>query len=192
MTTGQPDDAFRPYLLNGERVLWTGHPAQGLRLNRGDTFLIPFSLLWAGFVIFWNVSVWTLDASDWFFRLWGAPFLLVGFYFVIGRFLHDAWWRARTSYGVTDRRILILRGSRLVARDLRALPYFGTDQRPNGSGSIQFEPDNGVFSMAMSRNFGMWAPALADNRFIGLDNVSQVYAIISKAIDRAAGRPGGG
>lgn len=88
-----PATAFQPYLLPGERVLWTGRPKQGIALHASDTFLIPFSLLWTGFALLWNVGVWTMPGAnevDWSFRLFGLMFLVIGLYFVFGRFVHDA------------------------------------------------------------------------------------------------------
>ena len=80
-------DLFRSYLLTGERVLWTGRPKQGITLSGRDGFLIPFSLLWGGFAIFWNIGVWTFPDTgenvDWFFRLWGVPFLVAGIYIMV-------------------------------------------------------------------------------------------------------------
>lgn len=96
---------LRSDLREGEKLLWTGRPVQGLRLQPQDLLMIPFSVVWAGFVVFWNVTVWTSDAP-WFFRLFGVPFLLVGLYLLVGRFFFSAYRRARMFYAVTDQRVL--------------------------------------------------------------------------------------
>ena len=108
MLTTIDQNAFRPYLLADERLQWTGQPRQGLVFTRRDIGLVPFSLMFAGFALFWNYSVWMI--SDWgsegrpgiFFRLWGLPFLLAGLYVVVGRFFHDVIVRRRLIYGVSN------------------------------------------------------------------------------------------
>lgn len=91
-------------LLPGERVLWAGRPKQGLLLVGSDAFVIPFSLVWTGGVA---TGLAHSKSGPMFFV---PVFMLVaGLYFVVGRFIHDAWLRSRTHYAITDRRILIWR-----------------------------------------------------------------------------------
>ncbi|CAN5281840.1 hypothetical protein BH10PSE15_BH10PSE15_16280 [soil metagenome] len=102
------NDSIASHLLPGERVMWTGTPGAGLILRPIDIFLIPFSLFWDGFALFWNIQVWTTDAPL-EFKLFGIPFLVMGFYVIVGRFLIDIAVRKSILYAITDQRILISR-----------------------------------------------------------------------------------
>ena len=65
-------DAFQGLLLKGEKIIWWGQPAQGLLFTSRDWFLVPFSLLFAGFAIFWELSVLNTTNSPTFMKLWGT------------------------------------------------------------------------------------------------------------------------
>jgi hypothetical protein len=127
-------------LDSGELLLWAGRPSGGIVFRRADTFMVPFSLMWAGFVVFFEVTAYRQDGMN-FMALWGIPFVLMGAYLAVGRFLWDAWRRAHTVYGVTNRRILILtsglsRNTTTLA--LANLPGITLAERHDGTGDIVF------------------------------------------------------
>jgi hypothetical protein len=140
-------------------------------------FLIPFSLLWGGFAIFWETTVLTQANSQFFFALWGIPFVLIGLYLIVGRFLLDAWIRSGMSYAVTNKRILIFRSgpfSKLTAVPLDRLPDASLRESRDGRGTIRFGEQapfwggrNGVSS---------WTPALDPTpQFLAIENARNVF-----------------
>src|SRR5437868_7008052 len=112
------EEMIRNELGPGEQLVWAGRPCLGLMLRAMDIFLIPFSIMWGGFAIFWETMV-VLNGAPWFFALWGVPFVLVGLYIMVGRFWVDARQRANTYYGVTSERIVIVSG--LLSRSVKSL-----------------------------------------------------------------------
>lgn len=183
MTAFDMLNRFQPYLFPGERVLWSGQPKQGVTLSARDTFLIPFSLVWCLFVIFWNVAVWSFPAASgggpgWFFRLWGVPFLLVGLYMVAGRFFHDARIRKNVFYAVTNQRILVLRKAKITSLDIRRLPRLELTEHRDGTGTLAFEastfgPWGGMYG------FSWWLPALGSAaQFFHIRDPRKVYELI--------------
>ena len=105
---------LQPYLSTGERIHWAAMPNPRIIFHTDDWYLIPFSLLWGGFAIFWEagaLGIWegapkTGPMSP-FMSLWGIPFVAFGQYMIWGRFVWDAWLKRHTYYAVTDRRVLI-------------------------------------------------------------------------------------
>jgi len=56
-------DIFKYQLLPRERLLWSGKPEPGHLVGGGDVFMIPFSLMWGGFAIFWEAGVLCIGRS---------------------------------------------------------------------------------------------------------------------------------
>ena len=158
------------------RLLWSGKPRGGIQLRPFDAFIIPFSIMWGGFAFFWEYSVPTKGAP-FFFTLWGIPFVLMGLYFIFGRFIFDAKQRENTYYGLTNGRIIIVSG--LFSRNsktlsLRTLSDISLRQSSNGSsGTISFGPLNPMTSW-LGGGFA-WPGIPTGSNFELIENVKDVY-----------------
>lgn len=167
-------------LSTNERVLWSGAPRQGLVLRASDWLMIPFSLLWGGFALVWEYSVFSSGAPL-MFRLWGVPFVLVGLYMVAGRFMVEAWQRAYTDYAVTNQRIIIRSGvfkRRMKSLHLRAMGEFSLTENSKGEGTIAF----GISAAGnMFSGMASWPGVDELPRFDTIAGARKVYEIIRNA-----------
>src|SRR5579871_1105099 len=159
--------AIRQEIQSGESVVWAGRPELKVIFNKEDLFAIPFSLLWGGFALFWEAGVTGILASSrypyvhihvpLFLALWGIPFVLVGQYFIWGRFFYAAWLKEKTFYAVTDRRVLVVQNGfkrQMASAYLDALPNLTKEVRGDGIGTIRFSPS---LPMAGASNRGWGA-----------------------------------
>ena len=171
------DGDFQRYLAPHESVRWTGKPAQGLLFRASDALMVPFTLLWCGFAIFWEAGASASGLT--MFSLWGVPFVLVGLYMVVGRFFYDAWLRSRTSYALTDRRALILSGAfeqKLTSVELSTLTELHYKPGSGGQGTIVFGPEAPLpAGMTFGRRYGVASP-----EFFKVDNADGAYAMIQR------------
>ncbi len=136
------ESAITVELAGGERLLWAGQPRQGIVLRPSDAFMIPFSLFWGGFAIFWEAGV-IASGAPWFFVLWGIPFVVVGLYLIVGRFFWDARRRSRTFYALSDQRVIIISGGtsrKVTSLNLRTLSDISLTEKSDGTGTITFGP----------------------------------------------------
>lgn len=83
-------------------------------LSGADAFLVPFSVLWGGFAVFWEVTAITTVRQP-LFIIWGIPFVLLGLYFIFGRFIFKKRRKIATIYGLTNSRAIVCTGDRSVA-----------------------------------------------------------------------------
>lgn len=170
----------------GERLLWKGRPRPGVRLRASDLYLVPFSLIWGGFAVFWEymvvVKIPKSDPTGWLFPLFGVPFVLAGLYIVVGRFFLDAKMRESTEYAVTNRRAIIvttLFGRKIKSINLQATSEIGLTENADGSGSITFGSAP-YYGWRSQRN--LWIPAAsAQPSFEMIDGVRSVYGMIEDA-----------
>jgi hypothetical protein len=174
---------FKGRLLDHERITWVGQPAQGFVLTARDGLLIPFSLMWCGFTIFWTYQVATTSAP-WFFLLSGAMFVCVGLYLVFGRFIVDAWIRRCTYYAVTDSRILIARSgfsNKFSALRFQQLPEMALSERNDGRGTIRFGPQGSMWS-GRRMGWSVWTPSLDEvPQFLLIEKAREVFDLIQRS-----------
>jgi hypothetical protein len=166
-------------LSAGERLIWSGAPRQGIVFRNADIAMVPFSLLWGGFAIFWEVTA--LRGAPFFFALWGIPFVVIGLYMMVGRFFFDSLRRRGTFYGLTDQRIIV--ASRLPARAVKSyslgtLQNLALDDHGNGTGTIQFGP-------LVTRNSGgrqtMWLSMPTEGAFEMIPDAKRVFDLVREA-----------
>jgi hypothetical protein len=176
-------------LMNTESLLWCGRPLRRIIFHPSDWYLVPFSLLWGGFAIFWECGVLGIGFLGHrqvhgelnFFVLWGIPFVLAGQYLIWGRFIYDYWRKGRVFYGVTDRRVLILiEGStrKVIDSSLRALVSVDLTLRKDGAGTVSFlgHPAFSLATFPLRRtNIGL---NLASLVFFDIPNARYAYEVI--------------
>ena len=99
--------------------------------------MIPFGIIWFVFVIFWEVNALS-GGAPLFFAFWGIPFILLGLYITVGRFIHIAWLRKRTAYVITNKKIIRKRGKRVDMLGGTNMPQVHITTHADGSGTIRF------------------------------------------------------
>jgi hypothetical protein len=174
-------------LSAGESVLWSGQPRQGVYLRAADILLVPFTILWGGFAIFWEITAITKGAPL-FFCLFGALFVAIGLYFIFGRFFVEAKQRVSTHYAVTNQRIIIITGilsRNVISLNLRTLSDLSLSEGNSNFGSIFFGGAS-PFSF-MVRGFSNW-PGVSGQlgpHFDQIEGARAVYEIIREAQKQA-------
>ena len=192
------------FLGPNEHFLWAGRPDPRRFFAPVDVFLVPFSLFWLAFAIFWEVGALTavlsspgLEPVALLFPLFGVPFVAIGLYMAVGRFVVKARRRRRTHYALTNRRVLAVdtrdSGPTVQALFLDQIPAVNTRVRADGSGTLTFgQPSGGV--MAMYDDTGMelfTGGAIAPLSFRDVPNAADVASAVDRAREEARGRAPG-
>jgi hypothetical protein len=166
-------------LGDGERLLWSGAPRQGIVWRSSDIAMVPFSLLWGGFAVFWEKMA--LRGAPVFFALFGLPFVAVGLQMTIGRFFYDAWRRRHTYYGLTNQRAII--ATRTPARTLRSysvasLTNVVLQESANDAGSILLGPS--ALPSPWPRQTALFSTNI-DNSFEMITDARRVFDLLREA-----------
>lgn len=186
MITDSPADPaaqLSAYLGPGERLIWAGRPDPDVLFTPLDAFLIPFSVMWGGFAIFWEAIA--LADGPTFYVAWGVPFVAVGLYFMVGRFVYKKRRKRRTAYGLTNTRAIVAVGrSSITDAPLASVPTSIKRSRDGSHVSVTFGQRSG---------WGMFGPSYANTGMeffemgssaVGFYDVAQPEALLS-ALQRA-------
>lgn len=178
-----PNHLLREEINAGEHLIWSGQPRQGFRLRPSDLFLIPFSIMWGGFAIFWEAAV-LIGGAPFFFTLWGIPFVLVGLYLIGGRFFVDAKQREKTAYALTHERILIvsgLFGRNVKSIGLKNLSEINLKLNNDGSGTLSFGPVQPLTAWTTGFAWPGMGGKYSPPAFEMIEQARQVYEQVLKA-----------
>lgn len=184
-------EKLTPYLASGESIQWVGQPDPTKLVSIADWFMIPFSLFWCGFAVFWEVTALTgiLSSGEqgpflWIFPLFGIPFVLIGLYMLFGRFIAKEYTRKRTYYAVTNQRVLSLvelRKPRMNSLFLSALPTVDVSSEGPGAGSVVFMPQIGNRGGQIGADMDMFAQgSMGLVGFFDIPDVQTVAALIMR------------
>jgi hypothetical protein len=160
-------------LRPGEELLWAGRPKQGIWLRAADAYLIPFSVMWGGFAIFWEVMAVRSRVSAGM-AIWGIPFVLIGLYVLFGRFVHAARVRRQVAYGLTAERVIVLggrRGKKVRSYRLDSLTDLGLHEYADGTGTIDLGSQDSWWD---SGGWSIWT-GLSDRRLDRVPDARWLY-----------------
>jgi hypothetical protein len=180
--------AIQPELTSGESVLWAGRPSTRVLFHGEDAYLIPFSLLWGGFALFWELGVagyWGFEkpqiGSPVFMLLWGIPFVVVGQYMIWGRFVCAVWKKKRTHYAVTNRRVIVVQDGwkhKVASAYIDTIPSLMKENRSREFGTLRFAQE----TMWSGRDgWALWDRMAIRNvpTFMDIEDVDFVYRLVS-------------
>lgn len=159
----------------GQQAEWIGHPRGGLRFQRGDIFMIPFSLLWGGLVLFSLGPTFTHPAAgnSAIGSIVLCFFAVVAVYIVAGRFLVDMYLRSQTTYQLRGESAIIRRTGLFANTTEVYLPSVGSinlDLSADGSGTIYFGPRSNAWNGTGWPSYGPNSPA-----FVMIDRAQYVF-----------------
>ena len=190
----EAERALRPYLADGEQLLWIGRPDPTVLFASPDLYMVPFSLVWTGFMVsFLFAGGFAFDPKFPVFALMGAFFFAIGAYMLVGRFIYKRWRRGRTTYAVSDRSVMTLtrgiRGPVFKSTEISGLHGVKLELGRGGRGSVYF--GDVPWMQAYTENAGMgiftFGTSASPVMFFDISDARDVYALVNER--RRGGQP---
>jgi len=170
---------FDRYLRPDESVLWWGKPSPYYLLTGADFFQIPFSFAWGGFAFFWMYQAINMEAPP-FFALFGLPFVVMGAYMIVGRFIHQYLLRLNTYYAITDERVIILvrfLEEKITSQHAADVEIYSEQYSMGNVGTVKFE---GFPKVGKSNG---WMPFLSTPGFYQVDDLDDALETLRRVQD---------
>lgn len=138
------NDLLQDELLKDEELLWTGRPEVNVLFTIQDIYLVPFGLLWCGFIFFGIKDMFSkigTSTGDILGLIFFSIFFIIGLYLLFGRFLYKIYKKKNTYYAVTNKRIIII--TKIFSKNIQAvfingIPTINKSIRKSGIGTIRF------------------------------------------------------
>ena len=162
---------LQPHLRPGDTLIWSGRPDASVRFSKADVYLIPFSVFFAGFAVFWLWGA-TRGNAPWPFALFGVPFVAVGLWLLVGRFFYKAHRSRRTAYGLTATKAYISIGRSNTELSLRTAPMTVTTSRDGSHITVELVAAAESF---WSRGLPFTTPMNTGAEFIGWSSYTRAF-----------------
>ncbi|UTW56696.1 hypothetical protein [Kordiimonas sp. SCSIO 12610] len=176
------DTLLQMEISGREKLLWSGRPKQGLKFSAIDWFLIPFSILWLlapiGMLIAGEENVQNNSGLP--FLVIPLIFLCIGGYVLFGRFIHDAFRRKKTIYGLTDKRVIFISKSGIKSVPINEAVEIHFKENRKSRSTIQFGASPSLFSSSGNHPFNLLGGAPIVPTFEQIENGTEVYKMIKK------------
>lgn len=141
--------------VDASTLRWAARPKQGILRRHGAGCLALFFWCFFLFSIFWTIMV--VRRGDVYAAFCGTPFLLIGGYMTLLWPLHDAWYRRKVAYALSQDHLYLLRSGEFESIPLHTIKkvvvryknghrgdiFFGPLQKPKSGKNTQLFPSSG-------------------------------------------------
>lgn len=193
MNIKENSSLFQYELIHGENILWTGKPDPWKLFTLADIFLIPFSFLFMKIALTGEYALFSALPENIFSLIYSVTintlFVLLGFYYTLGRYIYKFLLRKNTIYAVTNKRILIKSTffpKKLQVKFIKDAEVVNIKVRNNKSGDIVFGKND--FGTTMNNNAGldlffMFIKEPSIPAFYNIENVKAIHNLITDTRD---------
>lgn len=189
MNHRENSSVFQHELMHGENLLWTGKPDRLKLFTLADIFIIPFSILFMNIALHVEYALFSDLPENIYTLIYSVTintlFVLLGFYYTLGRYIYKFLLRKNTFYAVTNKRILIKSTffpKKLQTKFIKDTAGANIVMRNNNTGDIIFGKND--FGTTMYNNTGldlffMLSKEPSTPAFYNIENVKAIHSLIT-------------